>query len=323
MTPKERAIKAFNLQQPDEVPTFELEFQLEEEMFGPVPITSVDFTKDKLKDLSKLEIEKKIFALCEYKAHVYKSLEYAIWPMIYLPDMWENDGSLSENQKLAIKYTLQLGEGKYMIHCHGDGTYSIPDGNQMYNFAYRLVDDFDGVLADAENMCKYAIEHNKRIVDAGVETLILCADYCYNMGPFVSPDTFSKIVTPYLARICEDGRKNGAFVIKHTDGDIMPIIDQLVACKPHALHSLDPMARVDIKKVKELYGDKVALCGNVNCALMQTGTNEEVLASAKYCLTYAKPNGGYFYCTSNVPFKGLPAERYQLVLDVWKNLRAY
>ena len=35
----------------------------------------------------------------------------------------------------------------------------------------------------------------------------------------------------------------GFYVIKHTDGNIMPILDQLVERKPHALHSLDPQAR--------------------------------------------------------------------------------
>jgi hypothetical protein len=34
MTPRERAVAALSLQVPDFVPTFELEFQLEEEMFG-------------------------------------------------------------------------------------------------------------------------------------------------------------------------------------------------------------------------------------------------------------------------------------------------
>jgi len=34
MTPKERAVAALTLKVPDMVPTFELDFQLEEEMFG-------------------------------------------------------------------------------------------------------------------------------------------------------------------------------------------------------------------------------------------------------------------------------------------------
>ena len=103
----------------------------------------------------------------------------------------------------------------------------------------------------------------------------------------------------------------------------MPILDQLVECGPHALHSIDPMAGVDIREVKRLVGDKVCLCGNVHCAAMQTGTEEDVIASAEYCLTYGKPHGGYIFCTSNVPFKGMPPERYRLILDVWKRMRDY
>ena len=103
----------------------------------------------------------------------------------------------------------------------------------------------------------------------------------------------------------------------------MPILDQLVEANPHAIHSLDPMAGVDIAKVKKLVGDKVCLIGNVNCALLQTGTDEQVIESAKYCLTHGKPNGGYIYSTSNVPFKGLELKRYQLVLDIWKQYRKY
>ena len=83
------------------------------------------------------------------------------------------------------------------------------------------------------------------------------------------------------------------------------------------------MAGVDIRTVKEQYGRQLALCGNVHCAAMQTGTEQDVIASAEYCLKYGKPGGGYIYCTSNIPFKGLPLERYQLVLDVWKKYRDY
>ena len=68
----------------------------------------------------------------------------------------------------------------------------------------------------------------------------------------------------------------GFYAIKHTDGNIMPILDQLVQAGPHALHSLDPQGGVDIAEVKRLYGDRVCLIGNVNCGLLDTGTDEEV-----------------------------------------------
>ena len=53
---KERAVAALNLQTPDKVPTFELEFQLEEEMFGRKFITE-DLEPEKLVKLSLKEKE--------------------------------------------------------------------------------------------------------------------------------------------------------------------------------------------------------------------------------------------------------------------------
>jgi uroporphyrinogen decarboxylase len=103
----------------------------------------------------------------------------------------------------------------------------------------------------------------------------------------------------------------------------MPILDQLVACQPHALHSLDPAAGVDIKEVKAMVGHKTALVGNVNCTALQSGTDEEVTVSAEYCLTHGKPNGGYIFSTSNLPYRGMPPHRYQMALDVWKRMRDY
>jgi len=172
-------------------------------------------------------------------------------------------------------------------------------------------------------MAQAAIENNKKLAAAGFDSLILCSDYCFNSGPFISPAMFGEYIQPYLYKIIDAARKEGLYTIKHTDGNIMPILEQLVECKPHAIHSIDPMAKVDIKEVKRLVGDRVALCGNVNCALMQTGTEAEVIESAEYCLTHAKPGGGYIFATSNVPFKGLSPERYKLILEVWKRMRNY
>jgi len=309
MTPKQRAVAALTCQIPDQVPTFELEFQLTREYIGK------DYLRQhELKDLSASEIDRKLHENAEFLIELFDKLEYSIIPIHHLS---------FENQLETAKIIRKMTGDKYMLTKHGDGTFGIPDGTHMYAFAYRIADDPGGLHADAERMANGAIEANKKAVDAGFDSFILCADYCYNTGSFLSPPMFREFVTPYLKKIIKSIRESGAYAIKHTDGDIMPILDQLAECEPHGIHSLDPMARVDIKEVKRLVGDKICLCGNVNCALMQTGTDEEVIASAEYALTHGKPNGGFIYATSNCPFHGLPLERYLLVLDVWKKHRDY
>lgn len=309
LTPKERAVAALELKIPDFVPTFELEFQLEEEMFGKRFLRS-----EMLLDKTGAEKERLIKENAEYMIEVYSVLEYSIIPIHYLNEQGIID---------TAKHIRKLTGDKFMLTTHGDDTFSIPDGESMMEFVYWLSDSPEEAKEVAQQKANKIIERNKRCMDAGIDCFILCSDYCFNSGPFLSPQMFKEFVQPYLYQIIKETRSMGAYTIKHTDGNIMPILDQLLECNPHALHSLDPMAGVDIKIVKEMVGDKVALCGNVHCAALQTGTDEEVIESAEYCMTYGKPGGGYIFCTSNVPFKGMKPERYKMILDVWKRMRNY
>lgn len=309
MTHRERAVMALTLQQPDYVPTFELEYQLADKVFGK------DFlTEEQLKGLSPKETEKAVKENAEYMVHVYSELGYSILPLHYLSE---------EHMKETARYINRMTNNEFLLTAHGDGTFAIPDGDGMLDFVYRIADDPDGVKEEARKMADSAIEHNKRLREAGIDSFILCSDYCFNNGPFLSPAMFEEFIQPYLAEIIAAIRADGAYAIKHTDGNIMPILDQLVECRPHALHSLDPMAGVDIKEVKARVGNQVALCGNVHCAHLQTGTDEEVLESCRYAMENGKPGGGYIFCTSNVPFRGMPVERYQMVLDFWRANRYY
>jgi uroporphyrinogen decarboxylase len=199
----------------------------------------------------------------------------------------------------------------------------------MAVFSYRLADEPDKVKAEAQAMVEEALCRAERLrhhADArglGLDGFALCADYCFNVGPFLSPCKFAEFVTPYLARLIRGYRDLGFYVIKHTDGNIMPIIDQLVQANPHALHSLDPQAGVDIAEVKRRYGDRLCLIGNVNCGLLDTGTPEEVVESARYALRHGMPGGGYIFSTSNCIYTGMRLERYELMLDVWRKEGIY
>ncbi len=339
-TPAKRAITALTLGKPDEIPTFELEFQISEELFG-YPLNDRRFEPETWQKFSDAERDKIIFQLAEKYARVYGSgtaydiggaaisgdpekdakpgLDYCMIP-VYAPEWNDPDSPIT---KTFRKYLREFVGDTRLFACHGDGTYAIPSGSEMYEFAYRIADEPEEVIADAERMCRSAIEKNKRQREAGIDVALLCSDYCYNSGPFLSPAMFDEFITPFLTKICKAGRESGMYMIKHTDGNIMPIIDSLVAAGPHALHSLDPMAGVDIREVKRLYGDKVALCGNVHCAALQTGTDDEVRESAEYCLRYGGEGGGYIFATSNIPFAGMPPHRYEMILDIWRKMRKY
>jgi uroporphyrinogen-III decarboxylase len=70
--------------------------------------------------------------------------------------------------------------------------------------------------------------------------------------------------------------------------------------------------------IREKSGDRVCLIGNVDCRLLDTGTEEEVVESARYALQHGMVGGGYVFSTSNCIYTGIRLSRYELMLDVWR-----
>jgi uroporphyrinogen decarboxylase len=229
-----------------------------------------------------------------------------------------NPDDIEETMRLIDLVREKSGD-RYFLMLNGDSTFCVPDGTHMEEFSYRIADEPGKLKAEAESEMRRALERGERLhKHGGLDGFALCSDYCFNTGPFLSPSLFSEFVTPYLARLIKGYRDMGYYVIKHTDGNIMPILDQLVQTHPHALHSLDPQGGVDIAEVKRRHGHEVCLIGNVNCGKLDTGTDAEVVESARYALRHGMPGGGYIFSTSNCIYTGMRLCRYELMLDVWR-----
>lgn len=310
-TPRENFINALNLGTPSgRVPHFELVFYLTMEAFGKVHPTQRFYSQwDQMEEVERRLHRHEIADIFIAIAERFEHSAIFIHPM---------PNTLPEILRLIDLIREKTGD-RYFLMLHGDATYGLPDGAQMQTFANRIADDRAGLKAEAAAMVDQAIRQAEIFaVHGGLDGFALCADYCFNTGPFLSPRLFSELVTPYLARLIQAYREMGFYVIKHTDGNIMPILDQLVQARPHALHSLDPQAGVDIAEVKRHYGDQMCLIGNVNCGKLDTGSDEEVVASARYALQSGMPGGGYIFSTSNCVYTGMRLARYEMMLDVWR-----
>jgi len=213
----------------------------------------------------------------------------------------------------------RLSGDQYFLMLHGDCTYSIPDGSHMVDFACRLVEEPDAMKARMQSAVERALARAERMRrHGGLDGFALCADYCLNTGPFLRPSQFAEFVTPYLTQLIRGQRELGFYTIKHTDGNILPILDQLLAAQPHALHSLDPQGGIDLAEIVRRAADQVCLIGNVNCGALDTGTEEECIASARYALQHGLKAPGYIFATSNCIYTGMRLSRYELILDVWR-----
>jgi uroporphyrinogen decarboxylase len=305
MTPRQQAIAVLSRQRPKGlVPHLELEFQLSEELVG-VPALRAEH----LQGVTGPRREDMLKRNAEHWVEVAKRLDYCVITGTHWLD--------HDDQIKTFQYLRDIAGDTYLLSAFVDGTFSIPTGENMMEQAVYFIECREQALADADGMAEAAITKGVELIQAGAEVVFMCADYCFNDGPFLSPRMFREFVTPSLKRQVDAFRAAGAFTVKHTDGDIMPILDQLVEAGPDALHSLDPMAGVDIKRVREIVGNRLCLIGNVNLAYVQQGPPEKIADSARYCLKHGGVStGAYIYSTSNCIFQGVPMENYELMLRV-------
>jgi uroporphyrinogen decarboxylase len=285
--------------------------QLTEEYFGKHYVTKEEWESDPSKAAEYMEKDAELFI---------RTADYFDYCIIFYCQMYRPS---HEEFIEGLRILREMDGGRRLIMMHGDSTMAIPDGDNMNQIVIDLFENAGKIKDEQERGVDGFLERGEKLLAAGADGFALCSDYCLNTGPFLSPEQFSEFVAPYLKRLVQGYRDMGAYTIKHTDGNIMPVIDDLINAEPHALHSLDPMAGVDIREIKEKYGNKLCLIGNVNCALMQTGTEEEILESCRYAMESGRSGGGYIFSTSNTIFKGMPRRSYDLMIDFYKKNRRY
>jgi len=292
---------------PGSVPTCELAFGLFSEWLGrPVPWPSGITVETPMPERLKA-----FRPWVNLTAEVFRQMDHGMITHWLRPD---------DQEAVLRAHREQLGdEFLYGFPC--DGTFGIPDGQHLEAFIFRLADDPAGVHEQAARQVDDALAHARRMKDAGGDVVWMGSDYAMNQGPFLSPAMFAEFVAPYLKRVIAGYRDLGLYVIKHSDGDINPLMDMIVDAGPHAVHSLDSVAHIDIREIKRRYGHRVALIGNVPHGPLQLKQYDRVEAAARYALEYGGVRqGGYIYSTSNAVFggdiTGITVEAYRFMLQV-------
>lgn len=180
----------------------------------------------------------------------------------------------------------------------------------------------------AHRLAQIVINYKKRVaeraIDEGADIILTGDDYAYRAAPIMSPETFKEFVLPYLREMVNLAKSKGVPFIKHTDGNILPIIDMIVDSGIDALDPLEPIAGIDIGLIKEKYGDRIALIGNIDCTQLLTyGTEGEVVEAVKETIAKAGIGGGYILASSNSIHPGVNPANYKSMLKTAREWGKY
>lgn len=246
---------------------------------------------------------------------------------VMLDEMLNTPPPADESQLELVNYVVRelgdthfiIGRGWHAPSTWTDGSFPIPgEGLAMPvdEFLLMMYDDPDFVHAILRAYTKRAIDYGKVLIAAGVDAVQINADYCINTGPWMSPAQFREFILPYMQQHVDAFKQEGVYVVKHTDGNSWSLVDMMVDTGIDALHGIQPSIGMDIKRLKEKVGNRVALFGAIEGETLINSTPEDVEWEVEYCLKHGAPGGGFVLTTSNSVQLGTQYRNYMTMLRV-------
>jgi uroporphyrinogen decarboxylase len=215
--------------------------------------------------------------------------------------------------------------GDKAVVVHLNDVFSLPRYLMgMENLLMSIVTQPELIQALVDLSVDINLKMAKEVAARGVKIVYTGDDYAYTRGPLMSPKHFRALFYPGLKRVMGGFKELGLMVIKHTDGNLWPIIDMIIDSGIDCLDPIDPIAGMDIAEVKAKYGDRVAVKGNVDCAQTLTfGTEEEVIEETKEAMRKGMPGGGFILSSGNSIHSSVRPENYRAMLRTWEQYRDY
>lgn len=236
------------------------------------------------------------------------------FPPTTIADLPDPDAPVEVNatQYEAIERVVEeLGDTHFVFARVADGTFPWEETVGMEAYLEKMITDPAFVHKAAAAYTARSIAQVKAAAACGVHGILTGTDYCDNRGPLMGPRLFHEFVFPYLKRTAEAVHGAGLFFVKHTDGYEWPILDDFVAAGVDGWQGIQPRIGMDLKLLKEKYGDKLMFFGGVNCETLTMGNPEQIEEEVRYAIRHAAPGGGLAITSGNTLMPGTKWENYE------------
>jgi uroporphyrinogen decarboxylase len=339
MTSTERVLTVLKRQEPDRIPTFEWDidpdfiknltgggtyedfieqFDLDAVMCGP------DYIKTPVDEDTLIDE----WGVTRTKGH--EAYAMAIDELAPIKDWadfekWQPPDPYAPHRFNTLKRRVKRFKGKKAIFVQLRDVWSNP--RDLLGYVQLFVDCVerpDLVSALIEKCINQSIQLAQIAAELGAEVVVTGDDIADNRNTMIAPQLWESLFMPHFRRWVRSVHDCGLYYWKHTDGNIMSVMDMLVDAGIDGIDPIDPLAKMDLATVKQRWGHRVAIKGNVDCAyLLMEGPEEEVIEATKNCIRIAGPGGGYACSSSNSIHSGVQPEYYLAMLKVIRECGVY
>jgi len=158
-----------------------------------------------------------------------------------------------------------------------------------------------------------------RLRAEGADIVALGGDLACDHGPMISPADYREFIMPAVRLQSRALHEVGAFTTNASDGNLWPILDDfLLGTEVDAYEEIDPIAGMDLARLKARCGDRVCFIGNMDIRhLLTSGTPEQVREATFRCLEAGRGNGGHILMSSNCIHESVKLELFMAYVEAY------
>jgi uroporphyrinogen decarboxylase len=275
------------------------------------------------------------------------SPEYFIWWYTIAPAVrWPDDLERIEPPKLDLDRIASIKRD--IEELHGKGYFVITSHHGIFDSPWRYLRGLEQWMMDivrstafARRLIEFAAKSHMEIANAiieetGVDAVMIIGDLGTPEGPFISPSRYRELIYPWHRRLADAYHKRGAFFFIHSNGYLMPIMEDMVNAGFDAINPISPLDGMNLAEMKEKYGDKVTLYAELSQemyswrkadterysqALFGPDLRPRIEALA-YTVKTAAPGGGFIFASAS-HWGSATTECYRSFKEAWQDLRRY
>jgi uroporphyrinogen decarboxylase len=211
--------------------------------------------------------------------------------LLHLPD--PDNPALYEPYRQFIEMNRSSDLGLFCFLNLGSDPVILSMGFEY--FATALYDDRPFVSDLFEMFTDWYARVALHLCELDFDFLWFGDDIAFKTQPYVSPRIFRQLFLPNYRKVVENVSKPWIF---HSDGNLMPILDDLLSLGMNGLNPIEPGA-MDIGLMKRRYGKTLCLVGNINVDTLSRGTLQDIDQLVRETIQIAGPGGGYICASSN------------------------
>jgi len=212
----------------------------------------------------------------------------------------------------------------YMIGYPGfqDWIFMFDGGLEAMTYAYYDYPDLIDELVYMQD--KFVCRQAELILDAKPDVLFLGGSGTLTLQ---SPSMFRKMALPTIKKVTKMAKEAGIPTMLHSCGKARKLVE--ILANETDLNCINPLERppagdCELKEIKQLFGHKIALMGNLHTTdVMLNGTVEDVERAAMQAIDDAAEGGGFILSTGDQCGRDTPEENIFKMIEVARTYGRY